>query len=295
MASSVDFAFEGFRIIRERPILIAWWGALLLLNLIICIFILAQAGVPLTEHMSLEKEAAEGIELIRQTGAVLLAALIGMVFYAVMTCAVYRAVLGGYSPRYGYLRLGMDEVRQVVLIFSLVLMVLVVMMLSIVPLMILNGLLSLIAQAVAKALVPTVGSLVALAATLLNVWLAVRLSMVGVQSFDEKRLNLLGSLVLTRGRFWTLLGGFAVVFGLVLFVGILFYVIYMAIAAWITGVEIVTIADVPTPDFSSLSALLSPVNAAYVAVNTIVSPLTTALGVGAVAAAYQTLKNTPNA
>lgn len=295
MASSVDFAFEGFRIIRERPILIAWWGALLLLNLIICIFILAQAGVPLTEHMSLEKEAAEGIELIRQTGAVLLAALIGMVFYAVMTCAVYRAVLGGYSPRYGYLRLGTDEVRQVVLIFSLVLMVLVVMMLSIVPLMILNGLLSLIAQAVAKALVPTVGSLVALAATLLNVWLAVRLSMVGVQSFDEKRLNLLGSLVLTRGRFWTLLGGFAVVFGLVLFVGILFYVIYMAIAAWITGVEIVTIADVPAPDFSSLSALLSPVNAAYVAVNTIVSPLTTALGVGAVAAAYQTLKNTPNA
>ncbi|BBF79973.1 hypothetical protein [Asticcacaulis excentricus] len=295
MASSVDFAFEGFRIIRERPILIAWWGALLLLNLIICIFILAQAGVPLTEHMSLEKEAAEGIELIRQTGAVLLAALIGMVFYAVMTCAVYRAVLGGYSPRYGYLRLGMDEVRQVVLIFSLVLMVLVVMMLSIVPLMILNGLLSLIAQAVAKALVPTVSSLVALAATLLNVWLAVRLSMVGVQSFDEKRLNLLGSLVLTRGRFWTLLGGFAVVFGLVLFVGILFYVIYMAIAAWITGVEIVTIADVPAPDFSSLSALLSPVNAAYVAVNTIVSPLTTALGVGAVAAAYQTLKNTPNA
>lgn len=295
MASSVDFAFEGFRIIRERPILIAWWGALLLLNLIICIFILAQAGVPLTEHMSLEKEAAEGIELIRQTGAVLLAALIGMVFYAVMTCAVYRAVLGGYSPRYGYLRLGVDEVRQVVLIFSLVLMVLVVMMLSIVPLMILNGLLSLIAQAVAKALVPSVSSLVALAATLLNVWLAVRLSMVGVQSFDEKRLNLLGSLVLTRGRFWTLLGGFAVVFGLVLFVGILFYVIYMAIAAWITGVEIVTIADVPAPDFSSLSALLSPVNAAYVAVNTIVSPLTTALGVGAVAAAYQTLKNTPNA
>lgn len=295
MASSVDFAFEGFRIIRERPILIAWWGALLLLNLIICIFILAQAGVPLTQNMSLEKEAAEGIELIRQTGAVLLAALIGMVFYAVMTCAVYRAVLGGYSPSYGYLRLGMDEVRQVVLIFSLVLMVLVVMMLSIVPLMILNGLLSLIAQAVAKALVPTVGSLVALAATLLNVWLAVRLSMVSVQSFDEKRLNLLGSLVLTRGRFWTLLGGFAVVFGLVLFVGILFYVIYMAIAAWITGVEIVTIADVPAPDFSSLNTLLSPVNAAYVAVNTIVSPLTTALGVGAVAAAYQNLKNTPNA
>ncbi|WP_298331452.1 hypothetical protein [Asticcacaulis sp.] len=295
MASSVDFAFEGFRIIRERPILIAWWGALLLLNLIICIFILAQAGVPLTQHMSLEKEAAEGIELIRQTGAFFLAALIGLVFYAVMTCAVYRAVLGGYSPSYGYLRLGMDEVRQVVLIFSLVLMVLVVMMLSIVPLMILNGLLSLIAQAVAKALVPTVSSLVALAATLLNVWLAVRLSMVGVQSFDEKRLNLLGSLVLTRGRFWTLLGGFGLAFALVLLVGVLFYVIYMALAVWITGEQIVTIADVPAPDFSSLSTLLSPVNAAYVAVNTIVSPLTTALGVGAVAAAYQTLKNSPKA
>ncbi|WP_343685091.1 hypothetical protein [Asticcacaulis sp.] len=295
MASSVDFAFEGFRIIRERPILIAWWGALLLLNLLICIFILAQAGVPLTQHMTIEQEAAEGIELIRQTGAVLLAGLIGMLFYAVMTCAVYRAVLGGYSPSYGYLRLGMDEMRQIVLIFSLVLLVVLVMMLSIVPLMILNGLLSLIAQAVAKALVPTISSLVALAATLLNVWLAVRLSMVGVQSFDEKRLNLLGSLTLTRGRFWMLLGGFAVVFGLVLLVGILFYVIYMAIAAWITGIEIVTIADVPAPDFSSIEALFSPVNAAYVAVNTIVSPLTTALGVGAVAAAYQTLKKTPKA
>ncbi|ADU12920.1 hypothetical protein [Asticcacaulis excentricus] len=298
MASSVDFAFEGFRIIRERPILIAWWGAVLLVALILSTALLMSVAGPEWNALiqgQVPNEPEKAAELLVRLGpAYVLALMVTLVFSAIITCAVYRAVLGGHSPQFGFLRLGADEVRQMALSFVLAVVIIVVTLLITVVLAILGGLLSLLVGAVSQAVAPVVGVLTAIAAMIFNIWLMVRLSMVSVQSFDEGHFNLTGSLKLTQGRFWSLLGGFAVAFLMALVVSMLAQTVYMALAVLVTGRDVASVEDVPQPDVSQLANLMEPLTGVYLAVNGVIAPLTTAIMIGAVAAAYQTLKNTPN-
>lgn len=297
MASSVDFAFEGFRIIRERPILILWWGAVLLVALILSTALLMSVAGPEWNALiqgQLPNDPEKAGELVVRLGpAYLLALMVTLVFSAIITCAIYRAVLGGHSPRFGFLRLGADEVRQVALSFVLALVIIVVTLLSAVALAILGGLLSLLAGAFSQAIVPVIGALTAVAAMGFNIWLMVRLSMVSVQSFDEGHFNLTGSLRLTHGKFWALLGGFVVAFLMAVVVSMLAQTVYMALAVLVTGNDVTTVDQVPRPDVSQLANILEPLTGVYLAVNGVIAPLTTAIMIGAVAAAYQTLKSAP--
>ncbi|MDC7684294.1 hypothetical protein PQU92_13475 [Asticcacaulis sp. BYS171W] len=294
MALSVDFAFEGFRIIRERPILIAWWGAVLLVGVVLSTALLMSVAGPewnaLIQGQVPEDPQKAADIMLRFGPAYLLTLMMSLIFNAVITCGVYRAVLGGHSPRFGYLRLGADEVRQIVLYFILLFLVLVVGLTCAVVLSIVGGLLSMIAGAVMSALVPLVGALTFLAAVMANIWLMVRLSMVSVQSFEERHLNITGSLRLTQGRFWSLLGGFALAFLLTVVVIVLFQSIYMALAALISGKDIETLSEIPRPDMSQLANILLPLNALSLLVSGLIAPLTTAILVGAGASAYKMLK-----
>ncbi|UDF02582.1 hypothetical protein [Asticcacaulis sp. AND118] len=299
MASSVDFAFEGFRIIRERPILILWWGMVLLVALILSTALLMSVAGPEWNALiqgQLPNDPEKAGEMVVRLGpAYLLALMVTLVFSAIITCAIYRAVLGGHSPRFGFLRLGVDEVRQVALSFVLALVIIVVTLLSAVALAILGGLLSLLAGALSQAIVPVIGALTAVAAMGFNIWLMVRLSMVSVQSFDEGHFNLTGSIRLTQGRFWSLLGGFVVAFLMAVVVSMLAQTVYMALAVLVTGHDVTTVDQVPRPDVSQLANIVEPLTGVYLAVNGVIAPLTTAIMIGAVAAAYQMLKNTTKA
>ncbi|ESQ80478.1 hypothetical protein [Asticcacaulis sp. YBE204] len=301
MALSVDFAFEGFRIIRERPILTAWWGVVLLAGIVLSTALLMSVagaewnvlasefdlffrGLPLKDP-----NAIPGL-LLHFGPAYLLTVMLSLVFSAVITCAIYRAVLGGYSDRFGFLRLGKDEVRQVALSFILTFIVIVVGLICAVIIGVLGTLLSLIAGAVMKALIPIIGALTVMATIAFNIWLMVRLSMVSVQSFEEGRLNITGSLKLTQGRFWSLLGGFIVAFLMAVVVAVLINSVYTALASLITGKDIKALSEIPQPDMSQLANILSPLNALSLFVNGMIAPLTTAITVGAVASAYKMLK-----
>ncbi|MFT3995965.1 MAG: hypothetical protein QM667_01040 [Asticcacaulis sp.] len=294
MALSVDFAFEGFRLIRERPSLIGWWGAVLLIALVLSTALLMSVAGPEWNAFiqgQLPKEPEKTAELLMRLGpAYLLALMITLMFSAIITCAIYRAVLGGHSDRFGFLRLGGDELRQVALSFVLALIIIVVTVVSAIVLSLFGGLLSLLVGAVSKAIVPVIGTLTMAVAMIFNIWLMVRLSMVSVQSFDEGHFNLTGSIRLTHGRFWSLLGGFGVAFLMAMVVSILAQVVYMAMAALITGKDVVTVDEVPLPDVSQLANILEPLTGVYLLVNGVIAPLTTAILIGAVASAYQMLK-----
>lgn len=299
MALSVDFAFEGFRIIRERPSLIGWWGAVLLVALILSTALLMSVAGPEWNTFiqgQLPSDPEKTAELLIRLGpAYLLALMITLIFSAVITCAVYRAVLGGHSPKFGFLRFGADEVRQVALSFVLALVIIVVTVISTVVLGLFGSLLSLLAGATVQEVVPVIGILTMTAAMIFNIWLMVRLSMVSVQSFDEGHFNLTGSLRLTHGRFWSLLGGFGVAFLMAMVVSILAQTVYMALAVLVTGREVGNLEQVPLPDVSQLANILEPLTGVYLLVNGVIAPLTTAIMIGAVAAAYQMLrkKTTP--
>lgn len=290
MALSIDFAFEGFRIIRERPVLIAWWGAVLLIGVFASsALIMSVAGPEWNQFMQGQapKTPEEMLPVMTKLLPVLLlSTLISLSFVAIISCAVYRAVLGGYSPKFGFLRLGQDEVRQVALMVVLGIVVITVTFCVAIILSVVGGLLGFIAGALEASLMPIIGVLTAVAAGVFNIWLMVNLSMVSVQSFSEGRFNLTGSIALTRTHFWRLLGGYALAGIMAFSVSFLLVVVYNGVATAISGVPVDTLDKVPRPDVSSLDKMWEPLNLAYMLTRGVTAPLTTAILIGAVAAAY---------
>jgi hypothetical protein len=131
-----------------------------------------------------------------------------LVVWATTGMAVYRAVLRSQERRYFFLRVGLDELRFAITNVALALLVLVF---GGVP----AYLLWILADPLMRAL-PTLARDIARIGALLTVcvdiWLGVRLSLIAVETFAERRFHLSAYWPLTKGRFWYLLGCYAIFF-----------------------------------------------------------------------------------
>src|SRR6185437_11137214 len=114
-------ALEGFRLTRERPGVVAvWWLVYFDFSLGILLIALATAGPALAvvqqanagEHVNADAYAAA---MTRLAPFLSLAVPAEVIFFAVLNCAVYRAILRPEESGYAYFRLGADEVRMAVL------------------------------------------------------------------------------------------------------------------------------------------------------------------------------------
>ncbi|HXV01040.1 MAG TPA: hypothetical protein VG166_11125 [Caulobacteraceae bacterium] len=150
--------------------------------------------------------------------------LVVMLFLAVWlvtAVAAFRAVLHPAERRWFYLRVGLDEARLGVLTFAAFL---VAAALGGAPAYLVLVLASPLMHAV-PALTRDIATGGALVTVWIDIWLGVRLSLIAVETFSERRFHLSAYWPVTGGRFWYLLACY-----------LLFFLIFLGITGLSLGV-----------------------------------------------------------
>ncbi|WP_312812919.1 hypothetical protein [Brevundimonas sp.] len=199
-----DAVFEGFRITRQKPVLLLWLGLVYAVISAITVALAYQSFVELmgfvaTIQAGQEPDEALAMQLLGAYGRVIAVALpLSLVASAIIWPAIVRSVLTPEDSRFGYLRLGRDELNTfvVVLALSLVWVAALVLAGAIVGLAALAG----VAFAVLTGLLVFFG-LVAFA-----LWFGVKFSLAVPITVAEKRIAIMDSFRMTKGHFWPLLG-----------------------------------------------------------------------------------------
>jgi hypothetical protein len=216
-----ECAFEGFRVVRKHPAAFAIWCLFYLLAVIVIAGAVLATMAPLILQFA-HPAAAQGAPFgapfaapfaapaqvaavfqhnlpILLVGAVVMIPL-GMIWSAMTACAIFRAVLRPDEKAFGYLRLGADEFRIIGLYLQIFVLFLAVGLAGAVAIVAVEA-------AAGKGAGAVLGFLLlGLLALLAYVFVGVRLSLCGPQTFAERRIDLFGSWRVTRGHFWGLFG-----------------------------------------------------------------------------------------
>lgn len=229
-----DAAFTGVGLLVKRPLAAIAWS--LVWALLVAVVATPFAG-SLAAYLTViartggRPATADILPIAPQLGAfALLMGLAGLVVGAVVSCAVYRAVLEPENSEFAYLRLGDQEIRVMVVNFirglilfgiNLVLSITVAMLLV-----------------VANAAGPAMTSVVRVAgeAIVLCVlfWVQLRLSLAGPMTYWERRFRLFESWTLTRNLSWRLVavGVILFVIGGVVYLGVVTLGIAGSLTLW---------------------------------------------------------------
>lgn len=282
--SATDAAFEGFRITRERPkAVLIWAGLILLAALLSQVLLIGIAGEAFGDFMAMGQRRGQpdpdelGAMMGRLAPAFLLLLPLGLIYYAVLYSAVYRAILRPEEGGAGFLKLGGDEFR---VLGALALLVLILMGGTFAAGLILSVLGGLAGRGAA-----VLGVLLLLGGM---VFLVVRLSLALPATFAERRILIFESWRLTKGRFWALLGAYVLAGVLAIVVSMLGLMIYVAVGALLAGGLREAVA-VFRPDLSSITAWLTPAMIIYLLVNSLLTAITNALMLAPSAVAYREL------
>ena len=242
--SGSDAAFEGFRLVRRNPMALVAWALLYAVVSLASLFAMSTAIGPITdwaERMdALENQTPSAtpeqvLEAFQGIGQVMLSLAwlipVSLVVTAMLMAAVARAVLNPRAGGFGYLRLGMDEVR--VFVVSLVLGILMVCAWIAVGAAV--GVLSGIAGATGANWMWLFVVIAGLAGVAGIIWLAVRLSLAVPITVAENRFAFFDSFGVTRGRFWSLLGMAVIAFVMVLVISMLSWVVTLPLGMMAGG------------------------------------------------------------
>ncbi len=291
--SATDAAFEGFRVVRRKPMLLLWWAAFYLVSFALIFLVAAgpiaglMAAASDLENMGPGATPEDLQPLMMAYASILPLVLpLGLLVGAVLSAAVARSVLEPGKSAFGYLRVGMDEVR--VAVVSLVLMI-VLWLASAVSF----GLAGVIAGFLGAADVPggpLIMVVVFLAAAAFLIWLSVRLSLAVPITVAEKKFAFFDSFKVTGGRIWSLIGMAVIAFVMTMVVGILTSIIFFPITMGIGA----------TIDWQSLEGLgamgivqaVGPMILVAIVLQAISSSLSAAVMYAPFAAAYRDLKGT---
>ncbi|MDI1326262.1 MAG: hypothetical protein PSV23_05620 [Brevundimonas sp.] len=293
--SATDAAFEGFRLVRRNPLALVAWTLLYAVLTLTALFSLSNMAGQL-EAWSAQAEAMESAEpsfdqawaLMADFGAIMgqVAWLlpISLIVGAMLAAAVARGVLKPSGDRFGYLRLGMDEVRVLVVTFVLGLIMTLVAVVAMVAL----GVLIAAAKTAGGDGPAAIAGLVGILAVIcLFVWLSVRLSLAVPITVAERRFAFFDSFNLTKGRFWPLLGMAILAVVMVLLVQLLSSIVSMPLAI-VSGLESWSFSS--DQDSEAVRAALDVSNPWVIAravIEAIVSALTVGILYAPFAAAYR--------
>ncbi|MBU2168779.1 MAG: hypothetical protein KKF88_13205 [Alphaproteobacteria bacterium] len=291
--SATDAAFEGFRVVRRKPMVLLWWAAFYLVSFALIFLVAAgpiaglMAAASDLENMGPGATPEDLQPLMMAYASILPLVLpLGLLVGAVLSAAVARSVLEPGKSAFGYLRVGMDEVR--VAVVSLVLMI-VLWLASAVSF----GLAGVIAGFLGAADVPggpLIMVVVFLAAAAFLIWLSVRLSLAVPITVAEKKFAFFDSFKVTGGRIWSLIGMAVIAFVMTMVVSILTSIVFFPITMGIGA----------TIDWQSLEGLgamgivqaVGPMILVAIVLQAIASALSAAVMYAPFAAAYRDLKGT---
>ena len=287
-----EAAFEGFRIVRRTPMTVVWWGVAYVAFFLV---FFAVAGRGLLDIMAQAQVLEGGGEptwdevrplLIGYGNLVAMGLPLAMVSGAVLSAAVARSVIEPGRSAFGYMRLGMDELR--VLGVSLILgfiLGLVWMATCTIPIALIAT-----AQAANLPWLWLLFPIVVLAGLALTIWLAVRLSLAIPIVIAERRFAVFDSFRMTRGRFWPLLGMVILTVVMSLLVSLLGGIIAMPIEL-VTGPVTAQMAEIEdVADILARIQAIWPWALAWLILNCVLSALQLAVMYAPFSRAYLQIK-----
>lgn len=288
--SATDAAFEGFRVVRRKPMTIVWWT----LAYLVATLAFFAVGAPAVANLmnmaeNLEGGAQPSMEEFQQI-AMVYAVFLGWVMPLALICgaiinaAVARSVVRPAESAFGYMRLGMDEVR--VLVVTLVLSIL-----AIVVSVVVWGLVGVLAGFVGASGQNTLWLVVVVAglgAVVLMIWLAVRFSLAIPITVAERRIAIFDSFGVTRGHFWGILGMAVIAFVMTMIVALLGMVVSMPVTLATGGLS--ALSELQEASVSEIFRVAGVAIIAWTVVNAILSALQIAVMYAPFSAAYRDIK-----
>lgn len=235
-------ALGGFAAVRAHPRALLVWTPFAFVVSLIAQVVFVEAGGQEVDWSILRQDPAQVSALAQKVAPAELAfLLVALAASAFVQTAMMRLVLSPEDSRFGYFRLGADELRQlgleilamVVLAggyfgFALAVSIVIVAISGIGGAANLTGIFAGISVA-----------LVVLAAV------AVRLSLAVPLTFDTRRIDLFGSWSLTRGQFWPILGAYVLAIALVAAVWIFANVLFFGLAGLVLGRDMAALMAPP--------------------------------------------------
>jgi len=247
--SVVDAAFTGLRVVRRNPGAVIAWAILHLIGMALFTWLMVvkfhdiaikiQATPQLQGHTDPGTAQARFQQMMPIFHQILpLYAYmipIALVMLSIFICAMNRAVLRPRDSGLGYLRLGLDEIRQFVLLIALIVVQFVVEILLVVA-----GIAAFfLARTVMHAAAPSanahipivIGVAVSVAGLIAY---EVKMSLASAQTFATRQINVFGTWGLTGGQFWPIVATYflAIILYIVaaIIVGVILAVVGMATA-----------------------------------------------------------------
>jgi hypothetical protein len=286
--SATEAAFEGFRIVRRKPMVVVWW-ALVYAALFILVFALGGPQLIELTNVMETMDPASPSQADVQRVMMIYASLfwlvpVGLLFGAVLNAAIARAVLRPEESRWGYLRLGRDEMRilGVTVILGLLFGLLSLASASLI------GVVGAIAGATGQAVFWLVAVIVGAAALALVVFLAIRLSLAVPITFTEKRIALKESFRATKGVFWPLLGMAVIAVIMSLVVNLLGGVVALPITLATGGLQ--SLSAMEGAPIGEVLATAAPAIIAWIVINSLLSALQLAVIYAPFAAAWRDIR-----
>lgn len=204
MFSATNAAFEGFRLAGRHPFLMLFWAVAYTVGIVVLVATMLLIIMPPAAWQALLAGNAEALKQ-PHFNPIMFAVAFPLFFAAVLlltamtNTAIFRAILRPKARGFGYLAIGGDEGRQILL----ALLIMLVSILCVIGLIVLAPTILALTPESYRALAGVLGGITLV---FLLIWVATRLSLAAVQTFVERRVTLFGSWKLTRGRFWPLLG-----------------------------------------------------------------------------------------
>jgi len=290
--SATDAAFEGFRVVRRRPMALIFWSLFYAAIMVAAFAIMGPNLIGLVSATEqLEKSGTtptlEDFAPLFQMMGVMFAVLLplSLIASAMIYAAISRSVLRPAESAFGYLRLGIDEFR--VLVVSVVLF-LVFMALTI----LMSGIIGAVIGMTVAAEMPALWLLVVLlvlAAIAVSIWLSVRLSLAIPITMAEKRIAIFDSFALTRGRFWPLLGMAVLAGVLSMVVGLLGSMVAMPLQM-VTGGGMMGLEGLEGENLQVILQAAWPAIAVWILINAVMSALQVAVVYAPFSAAYRDMQ-----
>lgn len=197
----------AFRLVKEKPVAVVIWSLTYLVSIGLAFFIIGRSFSTLATANKDPNAAMQ--QMTSMMGSIFLLDFAILILMVVLFTATQRAVLRPEQGGLAYMRLGMDELKMFALAFVMIIAFYIFMIVVMIVMMLVAGALA-VAGGPAAAAISAIIMVCALVAAAF--WFMVRVSLMFPLTMLTGNIAIGEGWRLSRGHFWTLFGGYFVIF-----------------------------------------------------------------------------------